>query len=85
MNIDAWLAIEDKFKPRTMRKWISRAKNIFHDIPVRVYVKVKEHDLLYCGDCGALPEKAFGTDDPNDTLKCLKCFKNSHSADEFLQ
>lgn len=84
MTIDQYLAIEDKFKPKTMRRWVSRSKNIFQDIPIRVYMKKKDTDLLYCNPCGAMPERVFGTTDPNDPTECEKCFKNNHSADEFF-
>ena len=84
MNIDQYLAFEDKFKPKTMRKWISRSKNLFQDIPIRVYFKTKDTDLLYCQTCGAMPDRAFGTDDPSDQMQCEKCFKNNHSSDEFF-
>ena len=84
MTIDQWLAIDEKFRPRLMRKWISRAKDHFQDVPIRVYNKAKDTDTLYCSTCGSMPDKVFGTDNPNDPMECLACFKNSHSADEFL-
>ena len=84
MTIDQYLTIEDRFKPRTMRKWISRAKNLFQDVPVRIYKKVKETDLFYCVVCGAMPDVVFGTDNPADETVCLVCFKNMNSANEFL-
>ena len=84
MTIDQYLAIEDKLKPKTMRKWISRAKNIYQDIPIKVYLKIRDVDLLYCSVCGAMPDKVFGTPDPNDPKECLLCFKNNNSANEFF-
>ena len=84
MTIDQWLAIEEKFRPRTMRKWLSRAKNQSQDIEIEVYSKKKDSDLLYCNSCGAMPDKVFGTTDPSDPMLCLACFKNENSANEFL-
>lgn len=84
MNIDSWLSIDDKVKPRTMRIWISRAKNLFRDVPIAVHKKVREIDMLYCDGCGAMPDVAYGSDWPTGDMECLKCFKNNHSADEFL-
>ena len=84
MTIEAWLSIDEKFKPKTMRVWISRSKNLFQDVQIRVYNKVKDIDSFYCNSCGVMPDKAFGTDNPNDEMECLKCFKEHHSADEFL-
>lgn len=84
MTIDQWLVIDEKYRPKTMRKWISRAKNIYQDVPVKVWLKTKDTDLLYCGNCGAMPEVAVGTDDRRDDMACLVCFKNTNSANEFL-
>ena len=84
MTIEQFLVIEDRLKPKTMRKWISRSKEQFQDIPVKVYIKTKDTDLLYCNNCGAMPEKVIGTTDPNDAMSCLTCFKHENSANEFF-
>lgn len=84
MTIDQYLAVEDKFKPKTMRKWLSRAKNLFQDISIKVYLKTKDTDLFYCNACGVMPERAYGTANPNDPMECLACFKNNNSANEFF-
>lgn len=79
MNITQYLAMEDKFKPTKMRLRMSGM-----DIPIKIYSKLRDIDTLYCNCCGAMPDKVYGTDNPNDPTECLKCFTNHHSADEFL-
>lgn len=84
MTIDQYLSLADNHKPKTMRRWVSRAKNLFQDIPIKVYAKTKDSDLLYCNSCGSMPEKVYGTPSPSDPTECEKCFKNSCSANEFF-
>ena len=84
MNIDSWFSIEEKLRPRTIRRWISRSKNQYQDLQVQIYVRVRDIDSLYCNSCGAMPDKAYGTPDPNDPMLCMSCFKNQNSANEFL-
>jgi len=84
MTIDQWLVSDEKFRPMKMTKWISRTKNEFQIIELKIYKKMKASDLLYCNTCGAMPDTAFGTTDIADPMACLKCFKSANSLNEFL-